>query len=275
MGYELDGLNGKVAVVTGASRMESIGRSIAVELARAGCDVVITGTARPAGGLPSSEAAAGWCGAESVAEEVRSYGRRAITAVTDITDRAQVEELAERTSAELGRVDVVVNNASAPRGPDQVPVLDLEPDVWDSLVSINLTGTFNVSQVFARRMVAQGGGGSIVNIATISAKTADANFAAYSASKAGVLALTSSMARELAAAGIRVNALCPGLIRTNRVSDIWDSGRADSYISKNIPLGRAGRGGDIAAAVVFLCSENASWVTGQQWNVDGGQVTMR
>lgn len=275
MGYELGGLEGRVALVTGAGRMRSIGRATALELARAGCDVVVTGTGRSADRRPSDEVEAGWRDAESVAEEVRGLGRRALAATLDVTDAAAVEALAQRVTDELGRVDVVVNNASAARGPDQVPVLDLDPAVFDELLRVNTTGTMLVSQAFARRLVEQGDGGSIVNIASISAKTADARFAAYAASKAAVLALTSSMAKELAPHGVRVNAVCPGLVETQRVSDIWSSGRAPRYVEANIPLGRAGTPTDIASTVVFLCSDAAAWVTGQQWNVDGGQVTMR
>ena len=124
----LTGLEGKVAVVTGAGRMRSIGRPIAVELARAGCDVVITGTGRPAARYPDDEKAAGWRDIESVADEIRALGRRAWAVVTDVSDAAAVEDLAQGVMREFGRVDVVVNNAGAARGADRVPVIDLELD---------------------------------------------------------------------------------------------------------------------------------------------------
>lgn len=206
------GLDGRVAIVTGAGRMRSIGRAIAVELARAGCDVVVTGSGRPAHLRPVEEVEAGWQDVESVADEVRGLGRRALSASLDITDADAVEALADRVVRELGRVDVVVNNASAARGPDQAPVLEVDPAVFEQVLRVKTIGTMLVSRAFARRLVEAGRGGSIVNIASISAKTADAGFAAYAASKAGVLALTSCMAKELAPHGIRVNAVCPGLI---------------------------------------------------------------
>ncbi len=205
-------------------------------------------------------------------ETIRATGGTITGQQGNIAERATAERLIDLAVATHGRLDILCNNAGVMDYMQGVGELDDE--VWRRVLSINLDGPMFTSRRAVRQMRQQGSG-SIVNIASISAKTADANFAAYSASKAGVLALTSSMAKELAPRGIRVNAVCPGLIRTNRVSDIWESGRAGAYVADNIPLGRAGRGDDVAGTVVFLCSDNAGWVTGQQWNVDGGQVTMR
>lgn len=271
---ELTGLDGKVAVVTGAGRMRSIGRAVAVELARAGCDVVVTGTGRDPDRYPDEEKAAGWRDIESVADEVRALGRRATTVIADISDEAAVEALAERVLGEHGRVDVVVNNAAAARGADRVPVLELDSQVWDTVIRVNLRGTFLVSRAFAHRLVDQAEGGSIINISSIGGKTGGAATAAYAASKAAVQSLTSSMAKELGAQGIRVNALCPGVTDTSRLDDLpqetWRS-----YVAANIPLGRAGTAQEVAFAVVFLASEQAAWVSGQSWNIDGGQLTIR
>ena len=169
-GLTLTGLDGKVAVVTGAGRMRSIGRPIAVELARAGCDVVLTGTGRPPERYPEDEQAAAWRDIESVADEVRSLDRRALAVVSDVSDPDAVDALADHVVRELGRVDIVVNNAGAARGDDRVPVVDLDIDEWRKVIDVNLNGTFYMSRTFGRRLVEQGEGGSIVNISSIGGK---------------------------------------------------------------------------------------------------------
>jgi len=274
MTYPLTGLDGKVAVVTGAGRMRSIGRPIAVELARAGCDVVLTGTGRPAARFPDDEKAADWRDIDSVAEEIEALGRRALPLVSDVSDPDAVVALADRVEAEMGRVDIVVNNAGAARGEDRVPVVDLDLDVWHHVIDVNLHGVLYMSRTFAQRFLAAGTPGSILNISSVGGKIMGARTAAYSASKAAVHALTAAMAKELGADGIRVNALCPGIIDTSRLDDIGRAGQWDRMVASQIPLGRAGQGVDIATAAVFLCSDQGAWVTGQQWNVDGGQLTI-
>ena len=270
MTYELTGLTDKVAVVTGAGRMRSIGRPIALELARAGCDIVLTGTGRSPDRYPDDEKAAGWRDIESVADEVRALGRRAITAVSDVSDLAAVESLAALTMEEFGRVDVLVNNAGASRGEDRRPVLEVDPDVWKNVINVNLTGAFLMSKVFGRILVESGRGGAIVNISSIAGKLLAPNNAAYAASKAGLQALTASMSGEVAAAGVRVNAICPGIVDTARLDDLGRGETWEQVVQRAVPLGLAGTGGDIANAVVFLCSDQGAWVTGQSWNVDGG-----
>ena len=272
MAYTLSGLDNKVAVVTGAGRMRSIGRPIAIALAQAGCDIVLTGTGRSPDRYPDDEKAAGWRDIESVADEIRAVGRKALAAVSDVSDLGAVEELAARVMAEFGRVDIVVNNAGAARGEDRKPVVDLDPDLWRTVIDVNLTGSFLMSKVFGRHLVASGAGGSIVNISSIAGKKLSPNTAAYAASKVGLQALTACMAQEVAGAGVRVNAICPGIIDTFRMDDL---GRGDVWnqaIRELVPMGRAGTGEDIAHAVVFLCSDEGAWVTGQAWNVDGGTV---
>ncbi|HJN40417.1 MAG TPA: SDR family NAD(P)-dependent oxidoreductase, partial [Chloroflexota bacterium] len=147
-GLELSGLAGKVAVVTGRGRMRSIGRSIAVEMARAGCDVVVTGTGRAPENYPDDEKTAGWRDIESVAEEVEATGQRALAVVSDVSDPASVEALTAQVLGEFGRVDFIVNNAGAARGPDRVPVVDLAIDDWMKVIRVNLTGTFLMSHFF-------------------------------------------------------------------------------------------------------------------------------
>jgi NAD(P)-dependent dehydrogenase (short-subunit alcohol dehydrogenase family) len=274
-GLTLTGLEGKVAVVTGAGRMRSIGRPIAVELARAGCDVVLTGTGRDPEHYPDDEKAVGWRDIESVADEIRACGRRALAVVSDVADARAVEALAQRVMRELGRVDIVVNNAGAARGADRVPVVDLAPELWEKVIDVNLNGTFYTSRAFGQRLVSQGRGGSIVNISSIGGKWMAARTAAYAASKAGIHALTAAMASELGAHQIRVNAICPGIIDTYRMDDIPRGEAWQQLIAAQVPLGRAGRGEDIAWMVVYLCSDQGSWITGQFYTIDGGTLPGR
>ncbi len=274
-GLMLTGLEDKVAVVTGAGRMRSIGRPIAVELARAGCDVVLTGTGRAPERYPDDEKAVGWRDIDSVADEVRALGRRALAVVSDVSDPDAVDLLAARVVDELGRVDIVVNNAGAARGDDRVPVVDLEVEQWRTVIDVNLNGTFYMSRAFARRIVAQGDGGSIVNISSIGGKMMAPRTAAYAASKAGIHALTSAMSGELGPSGVRVNAICPGIIDTYRMDDIPRGPEWDNLVTRMIPLRRAGSGDDIAWMTVYLCSDQGSWITGQLYTVDGGTVPGR
>jgi NAD(P)-dependent dehydrogenase (short-subunit alcohol dehydrogenase family) len=272
MAYELTGLDNKVAVVTGGGRMRSIGRPIAVALAKAGCDIVLTGTGRSPDRYPDDEKAAGWRDIESVADEVRAEGRTALAVVSDVADLDAVEKLADQTLKEFGRVDIVVNNAGAARGEDRKPVIDLDPAQWRTVLDVNLTGSFLMSKVFGRHLVQSGNGGSIINISSIAGKKLGPNTSAYSASKAGLQALTACMSREVAPNGVRVNAICPGVIDTSRMDDLGRGDVWEETIRTLIPMGRAGTGEDIAHIVVYLCSDEGSWVTGQSWNVDGGTV---
>ena len=273
MTYELTGLTDKVAVVTGAGRMRSIGRPIAVELARAGCDIVLTGTGRSPDRYPDDEKAAGWRDIESVAEEVRALGRTgAHGGVRRRPTSPPSRRSPARTMDELGRVDIVVNNAGASKGEDRKPVVDLDPALWRTVIDVNLTGSFLMSKVFGRLLVDGGRGGSIVNISSIAGKVLSPTTAAYAASKAGLQALTACMSGEVGQYGVRVNAICPGVIDTSRMDDLGRGEVWDELVATRIPLGRAGTGDDIAYAVVYLCSDQGAWVTGQSWNVDGGTV---
>jgi 3-oxoacyl-[acyl-carrier protein] reductase len=272
MSWTLSGFDGKVAVVTGAGRMRSIGRPIAVELARAGCAVVLTGTGRDPSMYPDDEKAAGWRDIDSVADECRALGADVLTAVSDVSDADAVTALAETVIDRFGRADILVNNAGAARADDRVPVTDLDPALWHRIIDVNLTGTYLMSAELGRRMIAAGNGGSIVNISSIAGKRFSPNTAAYAASKAGIQALTACMAQEIAVHGVRVNAVCPGIIDTSRMDDIGRGELWEQTVKAMIPLGRAGTGDDIAATVVYLCSDQGAWVTGQAWNVDGGTV---
>ena len=267
----LTGLTGKVAVVTGAGRMRSIGRPIAVMLAQAGCKVVLTGTGRDPRDYPQDEKDAGWRDIASVADEVRAAGSEALEVVSNVADADAVASLVDATLQAFGRVDFVVNNAGAARGSDRVPVVDLAVEDWHKVMNVNLHGTFYMSRAFGKALIEQGAGGAIINISSIAGKALPPNTAAYAASKAGIQALTASMAREVGRYNIRVNAICPGVIDTYRMDDI---GRGDAWqaMLKMIPLGRPGTGEDITAMVAMMCSDQGAWITGQAYNVDGGHV---
>ena len=270
MGYELTGFDGKVAVVTGAGRMRSIGRPIALALARAGCDIVLTGSGKPASAYPEDEQRAGWRDIESVADEVRALGRRVLPLVSDVRDAQAVQGLAERVVAEFGRVDFVVNNAGSTRGSDRVPATELPLSEWQRVLGTNLDGTFYMSRCFAQHMVRLGRGGAIVNISSIAGRNLMPHTAAYATSKAAIDALSTVLAGELGPKGIRVNSVAPGMIDTSRMDDVPRGEVWDRIVQTHIPLGRAGTGEDIANMVVFLCSEQAAWITGQTFYVDGG-----
>lgn len=274
MSITLTGLEGKVAIVTGAGRMRSIGRPIAMALARAGCDVALTGTGRPREHYPQDEQRVGWRDIDSVADDIRSLGRRALPVVSDVSKAEAVQALVERVVREFGKVDVLVNNAGATRGTDRVPVLDLAASEWHRVIDTNLHGTFHMSKACAARMVAQGHGGSIVNISSLAARLLAPETAAYATSKIAVNALSTVMAAELGPKGIRVNAVCPGIIDTSRLDDVGRSELWATMLKTFVPLGRAGTGDDIANLVAFLCSDQGAWITGQHIHVDGGHSFM-
>jgi NAD(P)-dependent dehydrogenase (short-subunit alcohol dehydrogenase family) len=270
-GLQLTGLSGKVAVITGAGRMRSIGRQIALELAKAGCRLVITGSGRPPERYPDDEKAVGWRDIESVAEEVRALGGGVQTAISDVADETAVRTLLDLTMGAFGRVDFVINNAGAARGRDRVPVVDMPIDAWDTVIRVNLRGTFLMSKIFGKQLIDARRGGAIVNVSSIAGKLLPPNASAYAASKAAIQALTASMAQEVGLYGIRVNAICPGLIDTFRLDDMRGTPAWDQAI-RRVPLGRMGSGEEIAWTVIYLCSEQGAWVTGQSINHDGGMV---
>jgi NAD(P)-dependent dehydrogenase (short-subunit alcohol dehydrogenase family) len=263
-------LQGKVAIVTGAGRMRNIGRGVALALARAGADVVITGTGRDPATFPEAEQRAGWRDIESVAEEIRATGRRALPVVVDVRRPDQVEAMVERTVRELGRVDILVNNAAAARGADRVPAVELPDDQWLAVLDVKLDGAFFCSRAVARRLIAQGEGGHIVNISSTAGKRGFVNMAAYAVANAGLQMLGASLARELGRHSITVNSLCIGYTDTSR-NDYM--GRGETYyqqIEALVPLNRAATPEEIAGVVLFLCTPAGGYITGQSINVDGG-----
>lgn len=274
MSLALSGFDGRIALVSGAGRMRSIGRSIATTLAKAGCDVVLTGTGKPPEQYPPDERNAGWRDIESVADEIRGLGRRALAVVSNVSDPAAVEALAARVRSEFGIVDYLINNAGSTRGQDRQPVVSLPVGEWQRVVDTNLNGTFYMCQTFARQMIEGRRGGAIINISTLGARLLAAGTAAYASSKVAINGLTTILAGELGRHGIRVNAVCPGLIDTSRLDDMGRGNAWQGLVKAFIPLGRAGTGEDIANAVAFLCSDQGSWISGQSLYVDGGYTNV-
>ena len=178
-------LDGKIAIVTGAGRYNGIGRHTALALARQGADVAVTGSGRPPEAYPEDEKAMGWRDIDSVADEIRALSRKALPLVIDITQADQVQRLVDETRRELGRIDLLVNNAAAARGNDRVPVVQLEEAEWRKVIEVNLTGTFLVTKAVAQVLIEQGEGGRIVNISSIAGREGIATFAAYGVTKAG------------------------------------------------------------------------------------------
>jgi len=264
-------LDGKVAIVTGAGRLRGIGRAAAEAFAKLGADVVVTGTGRNPDTFPPDEKAVGWKDMESTAEQVRSHGRRALTMVVDVTNREHVQAMIDRTVKEFGRVDILVNNAAFARGSDRVPILDLDPDTFQKVVDIKITGTYLCTKAFVQALKNQGHGGKIVNISSSAGKRGSANTLAYNAGNFALVGMTQSMSRELGPMGVNVNCVCPGAVDTHRMDDI---GRGDRWeqMATNTPIGRNGTDEEVGDFVVYLCTEAASWIHGQSININGGTM---
>ncbi len=238
-----------VTLVTGARR--GIGRVIALRLARCGP-------------VTLNDIAEGKDELEGVAEEVRGIGGRALVAPGDVTEADQVAAVVKQSVEEFGRLDVLVNNAGITR--DGLLVRMTE-EQWRSVLEVNLTGAFLCSRSAAKVMLRQRSG-CIINMASVVGLMGNAGQANYSASKAGLIGLTKSMARELAPRGITVNAIAPGFIASPMTDKLGEQAR--DKLSSLIPLGRLGTAEDVADAVAFLASDAASYITGQVLKVDGG-----
>lgn len=257
----------QVALVTGAGRRRGIGRHVALALARAGCEVVVTGSGRRQSSLSAEEQELGWRDVDSVVEEVRRLGRRSAGLVLDVTIEADVDAAVAEVVDTMGKVDVLVNNAAAPIGADRVPMVDLELAAWNTVLGVKLTGSFLVARAVARHLVATGRPGSIVNISSVAGKSYPAEMSAYVSANAGVQAMSAALARELGPHGIRVNAVCPGPVTTQRMDAA--APMLDAIVGQ-LPLGVASDGSDVGELVAFLCSDSARWITGQVISVDGG-----
>ena len=264
-------LDGKVAIVTGAGRLRGIGRACAVALAQLGADVVVTGTGRDPDTFPDDEKTVDWRDVESTAEQVRELGSRALTMTTDVSDGGDVRRMVERTLEEFGRVDILMNNAAFARGPDRVPILDLDDDIFQKVVDIKIGGTYLCTKAVAGELIRQGEGGKIVNVSSVAGKRGSPNTLAYNAANFAVVGMTQSMARELGPYGINVNCVCPGAVDTHRMDDV---GRGEEWedLARNTPIGRNGTDEEIGEFMAYLCTEAASWIQGQSINLNGGTV---
>jgi len=245
-------LSGRVALVIGGT--SGIGRAIAIGLAEAGADVVAA-SRRP------SEVA-------NVAHEIRATGRGSLEVCADVLDRSSLEQLHEQTIAAFGKIDILVNAAGTTK---RVPTLECSEQDWSRIVETNLTGAFRACQIVAPGMVRQGWG-RIINIASLATFVAFHEVAAYGASKAGIGALTKSLAVELARHGVCVNAIAPGFFPTALNQELLDKTPRGREVLMRTPMNRYGRLDELVGAAVFLASESASFITGQILAVDGGYL---
>ncbi len=242
-------LKGKVAVVTGGTR--GIGRAIALELAKNGADVAFSYAKNVEK-------------AKEVEGEIKKLGVRALSMQSDVADFAQSKEMVTNAIEQLGKIDLLVNNAGITR--DKILMMMSEED-WRSVIDTNLTGVFNCSKAAVVPMMKQRSG-CIINITSVSGLVGMAGQTNYSSSKAGIVGFTKALAKEVARRGVRVNAVAPGFIGTEMVEKL-DQKYLDEMV-KLVPLGRIGKAEEVASVVAFLASDEASYITGHVINIDGG-----
>lgn len=243
-------LKDKIAIVTGASR--GIGKAIALRLAQNGANVVVTATK-----LES---------ANKVADAIEKLGRKSLPLAINVAEFSEAEALIKATTTEFSKIDILVNNAGVTR--DNL-LIRMSQDQWDEVLAVNLKGSFNCIRAATKTFMKQRQG-KIVNITSVVGMVGNAGQTNYCASKAGVIGLTKSVAKELAARNIQVNAVAPGFIATAMTAALPDEVKDNLVVA--IPLGRIGSPEDVAGVVAFLASEDADYITGQVLNVDGGMV---
>ncbi len=243
-------LKDRVALITGAA--QGIGREIALAFAREGSDIVVADVNLEKAG--------------NTAREIEALGRKSLALELDVTDYAKVEEGLNKILDKLGKVDILVNNAGITK--DGLLLRMSEAD-WDAVIKVNLKGTFNCTKAVSKVMIKQRSG-KIINIASIIGIIGNAGQANYSASKAGIIALTKTTAKELASRNINANAVAPGFIQTDMTAKLPEEVRQKMLGA--IPLNRFGSAADVAGICLFLASEESSYVTGQTIIVDGGMV---
>jgi NAD(P)-dependent dehydrogenase (short-subunit alcohol dehydrogenase family) len=245
-------LQDKVAVITGAT--SGIGQDAALLFAKSGAKVVLAGRRQAEG--------------NHVAEKIRASGGDALFVPTDVSRNADVKALIDIAVATYGRVDIAFNNAGVEG--NWIPIVDQPEEDWDYTVNINLKGVWLCLKYELRQMLRQGQGGSIVNMASVAGLMGSAGAATYSATKHGVIGLTKSAALESAGHGIRVNAVCPAVIETDMAERAFGGLHGNDPLRLMHPLGRFGKPMEVAEAVVWMCSDHASFMTGQSLVLDGG-----
>ena len=241
-------LEGKVALVTGARR--GIGRAIALRYAHEGADLVLIARNSP----------------DDLAGEIQALGRRALPLAVDVSDAEAVEKAVKAAAAEMGRIDILVNNAGIAR--DGL-LIRMKTEQWHEVIETNLSGAFYCIKA-ASRLMLKAESGRIINVSSVIGQMGNAGQANYAASKAGLLGLTKSVAKELGSRGITCNAIAPGFIATDMTNEMGEEARAE--LLKSIPLACLGEAEDVAEVALFLAGKGARYVTGQTFNVDGGLV---
>jgi len=245
-------LEGKVGLVTGGT--SGIGRETAVLFAKSGAKVVVSGRREKEG--------------EETVELVRAAGGEGLFVRSDVSKAADVETLVRKTVERFQRLDIAFNNAGIEGV--WVPIARQSEEDFDRTIDINLKGVWLCLKYEIRQMLAQGGGGAIVNMASVTGLTGSAGAAAYSASKHGVIGLTKSAALETAKSGIRINAVCPAVIETSMADRLFGAPKINKSVLALHPVGRFGKPEEVAEAVVWMCSARASFLTGQSLVLDGG-----
>lgn len=243
-------LEDKVALVTGASA--GLGAAIAIALAEAGAQVSCHGNT---------------CSPDATCEEIRRLGRTAHPVTGDLSNRDTPRALMEETLAQFGRLDILVNNAGTIR---RAPAVDLSEEDWTTVIEVNLSSVFRLSQLAGRHMIECGTGGKIINIASLLSFQGGITVPSYAAAKGGVAQLTKALANEWAAKGINVNAIAPGYMRTDNTAALQANETRNRQILERIPIGRWGEPADLAGAAIFLASAASDYVHGHVLVVDGG-----
>lgn len=241
-------LAGRVALVTGAA--QGIGKAISLLLAKQGADIVVSDV-----NLEK---------ATETAKEIETMGRKAMAVRVDVSKLQDVDQMVDGVLTQFGKIDILVNNAGITR--DKL-ILRMSEEDWDAVLNVNLKGTFNCTRAVVRHMAKQRYG-KIVSIASVTGEMGNAGQVNYAASKAGVIGLTKTIAREFAQRGINVNAIAPGYIQTPMTDVLSEKVKED--LKRLIPMDRLGQPGDVAEAVLFLVSDRSSYITGHVLNVNGG-----
>jgi 3-oxoacyl-[acyl-carrier protein] reductase/meso-butanediol dehydrogenase/(S,S)-butanediol dehydrogenase/diacetyl reductase len=274
----MTGLDGKVAIVTGAARQRGIGRGIAQRLAADGAAVVAVGSPRPPEDYPEHEREAGWRGSSSVATEIEAVGGRALGIDADLTRSSDVERVVGATLEALGRVDIIVNNAGLGICGEH-NLWEIDDDEWYRVIDVNLNAVYLLTSRALRPMIERGEGGRIINISSTAGRMGVPQYGAYCATKFGIIGLTQMLAIEAAPHRITVNCVAPGSVDTDMMDGTFgrmaarfntQAGAMKQAVVRGLLLGRQGSPDDIAGAVAFFASDDAAWITGQTLNVNGG-----